>query len=76
MRCFDNIFDRFCGNPWDYGLEADEKENYVEELNYGLSNFNNFFSSFWNIFQFIDVMGWTGINYPVKFLMLILLIFK
>lgn len=32
----------YCGNPSDYGLEADENEFfYSEDLFFGYSNFNN-----------------------------------
>jgi len=61
------IFYRFCGNPADYNMPFNRTENQVQTLNYGLTNFRNIFSSLWNVFQFMDVMGWTGINYPVSF---------
>lgn len=48
-------------------MERNTTENETRELNYGVTNFNNIFASLWNVFQFMDVMGWTGINYPVNF---------
>jgi len=58
---------RFCGNPSDYDLDLKTNENEVLDLNYGITNFRNIFVSFWNVFQFMDLMGWTGISYPVIF---------
>ena len=64
---------RYCGNPAEYNMEKNITENEVMELNYGVTTFDDIFASLWNVFQFMDVMGWTGINYPVKFFLVFFL---
>lgn len=52
-------------NPSDYGFEHMEEENKFRELNYGLTNFDTIFNSFFTVLHFIDTIGWTSITYNV-----------
>ena len=47
------------------------EENEIPELNYGLTNFNTIFNSFFTVLHFIDAIGWTSITYNVILKLLI-----
>jgi len=59
------FYRRYCINPSDHGFPRMENENDIPELNYGLTNFNTIFNSFFTTLHFIDTIGWTSITYNV-----------
>ena len=48
----------YCRNPADYNVPAQTGENHFEVLNYGLLNFNNFFTSILTNLSFLTFVGW------------------
>ena len=53
----------YCGNPSDYGIEADVNEYDVIEFNFGITNFDNIIYSMLSVYHFLDSTGWSGITY-------------
>ena len=57
----------FCGSLVEVYKDSDInstllwKDTYIKELNYGITNFDNFFYAFLTIFQCITMEGWTEI---------------
>ncbi|EGR31257.1 hypothetical protein IMG5_114650 [Ichthyophthirius multifiliis] len=53
--------ERFCGSMGDFGLPQNIKENYLDEFNYGYTNFDNILIAIFSIFQSLTTEGWSKI---------------
>jgi hypothetical protein len=57
--------DRFCRNPARNGVPKQAGEDFIPELNFGYSNFDNIFWSTFAIYQVLTTEGWSTLVYIV-----------
>lgn len=55
----------FCKNPSDYGFPRNYSEIHYVQFHYGIIRFDSIFYSFFTVFHFVDVVGWSAITYTV-----------
>ena len=55
----------YCRSPLDYDRPFDSSELEISNLNYGYTNFNNFFNSYFTVFHIVRVIAWGRITFMV-----------
>ena len=56
---------RFIDSVEPYGYPRMQAGTFIKELNYGYTNYDNFFNSFISTFQVVSMEGWTDILYQL-----------
>jgi hypothetical protein len=52
-----------CGSPYDIDMPYDSQERDISLMNFGYTNFDNFFTSLLTVYHLTRTTGWSSITY-------------
>jgi len=61
------LYSSYCRSPLDYDRPFDSSELEISNLNYGYTNFNNFFNAYFTVFHIVRVIAWGRITFMVNY---------